>query len=68
MYYEEFLSAKNCLSKGLPYFKGTISEYRGYKLDNKLNSTKHSMENALKGNDYYTTLKFEPWIITLSHD
>lgn len=68
LYYDEFISANSCLSIGLPYFSGTISEYRGYKLDNKLNNISHSLEHAMKSNDYYTTLKFEPWIITLSHD
>lgn len=68
LYYNEPISANACLSKGLPYFSGTISEYRGYMLDKKLNDTNHSMVNALKSNDYYTTLRFEPWIITLSHD
>lgn len=68
MYYREDKLATNCLSKGLPYFKGTISEYRGYKLDNSLNGTNHTFANALKKNDYYTTFNFEPWIITLSHD
>ena len=68
MYYEEIILAKTCLAKGLPYFKGTISEYRGCSLDNRINCTCHTMEHALKKNDYYTTLKFEPWIITLSHD
>lgn len=67
-YYKENLLAKNCLSKGLNYFKGTISEYRGYTLDKQINNTHHIMTDALKNNDYYTTQDFEPWIITLSHD
>lgn len=66
--YGDIVNANKCLSMGLPYFKNTISEYRGFKLDNKINGTEHSFENALQGNLYYTTMLFEPWIITLSHD
>lgn len=66
--YGNIINAKKCLSKGMPYFKNTISEYRGFMLDDKINGIRHSLENALKSNLYYTTMNFEPWIITLSHD
>lgn len=66
--YGDILNANKCLSMGMPYFENTISEYRGFTLDNKINGIKHSCEHALQSNLYYTTMNFEPWIITLSHD
>lgn len=66
--YGDIINSNKCLSIGMPYFKNTISEYRGFMLDNKINGSRHSLENALQSNLYYTTMNFEPWIITLSHD
>lgn len=66
--YDDVMNARRCLSMGIPYFENTISEYRGYKLDNQINHTEHSLDNAMQNNLYYTIMKFEPWIITLSHD
>lgn len=68
LYYGEIIQAKECLEKCLKYIPGTISEYRGCVLNNKLSEKNMDHSEALQSNPYYTRLDFEPWIITLSHD
>ena len=68
LYYGEEILARACLKRCLKYITGTISEYRGCQLNNKLNEKKLDYSKAMQSNIYYKKLEFEPWIITLSHD
>lgn len=58
--------ASMCLDYAKNYVNGTSSEYRFNKIYASIHNEKFS--DTCPYCEYYSTLKFEPWGVTLSHD
>lgn len=59
--------AMSCIQKAYPLVKGTVSEYRGTLLMNRLCKTDYEIPQPPHNSTYYETLEFEPWLTYISH-
>lgn len=59
--------AISCIQRAYPLLKGTVSEYRGTVLMNRLCGTNYEIPSPAHNNSYYKTLEFEPWLTYISH-
>ena len=59
--------AISCIQRAYPLLKGTVSEYRGTVLMNRLCGTNYETPSPAHNNSYYKTLEFEPWLTYISH-
>lgn len=70
VYYDRINKAElaiSCIQRAYPLLKGTISEYRGTLLMNRLCGTHYDIPNPPHDSMYYKTLEFEPWLTYISH-
>lgn len=59
--------AKSCIQRAYSLLKGTVSEYRGTVLMNRLCGTNYEIPCPPHNSIYYKTLEFEPWLTYISH-
>lgn len=59
--------AMSCIKRAYPLLKGTVSEYRGTSLMNRLCGTNYEITWPPHNSIYYKTLEFEPWLTYISH-
>lgn len=64
---KEYELAKSCIQRAYPLLKGTVSEYRGTSLMNRLCGTNYKIPCPPHNSVYYNTLEFEPWLTYISH-
>lgn len=64
---EESELAISCIQRAYPLLKGTVSEYRGTVLMNRLCGTSYEIPCPPHNSSYYYTLEFEPWLTYISH-
>lgn len=62
----DVVQAKECINIAIPYVNGTSSEYRAQVIKSRLE--KKVFEDKCCYCEYYSTVDFEPWGVTLSHD
>lgn len=70
IYYERVKEtdlAISCIQRAYPLLKGTISEYRGTLLMNRLCGTTYEVPVPEYNTNYYKNLEFEPWLTYISH-
>lgn len=59
--------AISCIKRAFPLLKGTVSEYRGTTLMNRLCGTDYKTPCPPHDSIYYKTMEFEPWLTYISH-
>lgn len=59
--------AVSCIQRAYPLLKGTVSEYRGTILMNRLCGTDYEIPCPPHNSIYYKTIEYEPWLTYISH-